>query len=150
MGYSRYQNLKGERGEGNRKKEEKEIVLNDKEIDIILNITSENANKMVEIAEKFANEILSIPNTKIREFYDYVLKIKENEDWYKKLVLLKPKMAYTYGKETNKGKKIALKKLHDTFSEIIDRIDNLNKFNNFKTFFEAVIAYHKLHGGKEN
>ena len=60
--------------------------------------------------------------------------------------LLKPKLAYNYGKETNKKKKEALEKLAGTFSEIIDKIQNdTKKFRNFKTFFESVVAYHKIY-----
>ncbi|AAB99693.1 TPA: type III-A CRISPR-associated protein Csm2 [Methanocaldococcus jannaschii] len=122
-------------------------ILNPNEINLILNINSQNANEIIDIAENLAKEFEQIPATKMRDFYDYVLRIDEkNENWYKELVLLKPKLAYNYGKETNRRKKEALEKLAGTFSEIIDKIDNdLNKFKNFKTFFEALVAYHKIY-----
>jgi CRISPR-associated protein Csm2 len=122
-------------------------VLDPKEIDIILDINSENVKKVIEIAEKLAKELEQIPASKMRDFYDYVLRVDEKEEnWYAKLALLKPKLAYNYGKETNKKKKEALEKLAGTFSEIIDKIQNdTKKFRNFKTFFESVVAYHKIY-----
>ncbi|WP_423792980.1 type III-A CRISPR-associated protein Csm2 [Methanocaldococcus indicus] len=122
-------------------------ILSDNEIKEILNINKDNANKIIEIAERLAKEYEQISASKFREFYDYVLKIDEKDDnWYMKLVLLKPKLAYTYGKETNRNKKEALEKLTGTFSKIIDEINqDINKFKSFKTFFEAVVAYHKIY-----
>ena len=121
-------------------------VLTDEKIDTILNINSENANEVIEIAEDLAKKLEEIPSSKMRDFYDYVLRIDEDGDWYKELVLLKPKLAYNFGKETNRRKKEALEKLAGTFSKIIDEINNdKDKFKNFKTFFEALVAYHKIH-----
>ncbi|ACX73006.1 CRISPR-associated protein, Csm2 family [Methanocaldococcus vulcanius M7] len=128
-----------------------------KEIEVILNIKNDNAKTVIDIAEKWAKEFNEIPSSKMRDFYDYVLRIKENEEnWYKDLVLLKPKLAYNYGKEPSKfdrrtrqetnKKKIALKLLMDRFSKLIDAINNdKEKFKNFKTFFEALVAYHKIY-----
>ncbi|WP_457613867.1 type III-A CRISPR-associated protein Csm2 [Methanocaldococcus sp.] len=128
-----------------------------KEIEVILNIKNDNARTVINIAEKWAKEFSEIPSSKMRDFYDYVLRIKENEEnWYKELVLLKPKLAYNYGKEPSKfdrrtrqetnKKKIALKLLMDRFSKLIDAINNdKEKFKNFKTFFEALVAYHKIY-----
>ncbi|WP_456472429.1 type III-A CRISPR-associated protein Csm2 [Methanocaldococcus sp.] len=131
----------------NNNNDEKVELLNNDEIKIILNINSENANNVIDIADRVANELKDIPSSKFREFYDYVINInEEDEDWYKKLVFLKPKLAYNYGKETNRRKKEALEKLWVTFSKIIDEIDgNKSKFKNFKTFFEALVAYHKIY-----
>ncbi|ADC69272.1 CRISPR-associated protein, Csm2 family [Methanocaldococcus sp. FS406-22] len=121
-------------------------ILTDEKIDTILNINSENANEVIEIAEDLAKKLEEIPSSKMRDFYDYVLRIDETGDWYKELVLLKPKLAYNFGKETNRRKKEALEKLAGTFSKIIDEINNdKDKFKNFKTFFEALVAYHKIH-----
>jgi len=122
-------------------------ILKPEEIDTILDINSQNVEKVIKIAERLAKEFEYIPASKMRDFYDYVLRIDENnKNWYKDLVLLKPKLAYNYGKETSRNKKEALEKLAGTFNEIIDKINNkLDKFKNFKTFFEALVAYHKIH-----
>ena len=77
-------------------------ILTDKEIDTILNINSENANEVIKIAEDLAKKLEEIPSSKMRDFYDYVLRIDETGDWYKELVLLKPKLAYNFGKEPSK------------------------------------------------
>jgi len=77
-------------------------VLKPDEIDLILNINSKNARDVIEIAKKLAEEHFGdiydgkrryerISAAKMRDFYDYVLRIDEkNENWYMELVLLKP------------------------------------------------------------
>ncbi|WP_456416602.1 type III-A CRISPR-associated protein Csm2 [Methanocaldococcus sp.] len=122
-------------------------ILKEEEINTILNINSKNANKVISIAEKLAKDFENIPASKMRDFYDYVIRIDDKEpDWYAKLVFLKPKMAYNVGKETNRNKYEALRKFNGTFSKIIDEINNdLNKFKSFKIFFESLVAYHKIY-----
>ncbi|ABR56659.1 type III-A CRISPR-associated protein Csm2 [Methanococcus aeolicus] len=138
------------------KKEEESVQSND-DINKILNLRPENIGILINKAEKFAEEIKAMPSSKLRDFYDYVVQIDEsmsedednNNNWYLKLMLLKPKMAYQASKETNKGKQIALKMLEKEFTKILDTIKNdKNKFKNFKTFFEAVVAYHKGHNNQ--
>lgn len=58
------------------------------------------------------------------------------------LQLLRPKLAYTAGR--HKGK---VKDFRDLLEAAIKKT-NENNFDNFKNFVEAIVAYHKFHGGK--
>ena len=84
----------------------------------------------------------------MRDFYDYVVRIKESktENWYLKLMLLKPKMVYHANKEKiGSHKRETLELFNAEISRILGKIDR-NKsihFENFLIFFEAVVAYHK-------
>jgi CRISPR-associated protein Csm2 len=63
----------------------------------------------------------------------------------RELLLLKPKMAYQAKRERGRG----VKRLTDVLSEAIDLVENdRQRFQHFVDFFEAILAYHKAHGGK--
>jgi len=126
-------------------------------IDDILNLTNPSKVDIVDLmtlAENIAKEHLkSIPSSKLRDFYDYILKIDVNDtNWFVEFALLKPKIAYHVGKETNKEKQLALKKLRYFVDSAIMKIREIednkakkDKFKNFKTFFESIVAYHKVY-----
>ncbi len=147
-------NFKESRGKNEKSGDDMPKVLNDKDIKNILNINSDNIKDIIEVSENFAERISSIPPSKLRDFYDYVVRINEklkndpNYDWYIEIIRLKPYLTYQASKESNRNKKEALKILETDFGAIIDRIDknNINHFRNFKTFFESVVAYHKKYG----
>ena len=122
-------------------------ILSNEDINKILELSSDNIGTLIKKADELAKKFKHIPASKLRDFYDYVVQIEESgsDEWYLKLMLLKPKMTYQASKEIDKrNKKPALEMLEKEFSKILDKIDNdKTKFKNFKTFFEAVVAYHK-------
>ncbi len=59
------------------------------------------------------------------------------------LQLLRPKLAYAAGR--HRGKVMELQKVTD---RAIRLVENEEQFENFKNFFEAIVAYHRYHGGK--
>ncbi|HEY73859.1 MAG: type III-A CRISPR-associated protein Csm2 [Chloroflexi bacterium] len=62
----------------------------------------------------------------------------------RELLLLKPKMAYQAKRERGRG----VGMLTDVLSEAIDLVGkDRTKFQHFVDFFEAILAYHKAHGG---
>jgi len=62
----------------------------------------------------------------------------------RELLLLKPKMAYQAKRERGKG----VQMLTDVLSDAIDLVGKDRKrFQHFVDFFEAILAYHKAHGG---
>ncbi len=64
----------------------------------------------------------------------------------RRLLMLKPKMAYQVGRFSNNGE---LKALVDTLSQAIDLIgDDVRRFHTFVDLFEAILAYHRRYGGK--
>ena len=69
------------------------------------------------------------------------------------LVLLKPKMAYRASREGYRGR--GLQALADTLSQAIDLVTDADgqtdarvRFGYFVDFFEAILAYHKVAGGR--
>jgi CRISPR-associated protein Csm2 len=134
------------KGKNPQNQNETSILSND-DINKILELNSDNIGTLIKKADELAKKFKHIPASKLRDFYDYVVQIEESNssEWYLKLMLLKPKMTYQASKETDKkNKKPALEMLEKEFSKILDKIDNdKTKFKNFKTFFEAVVAYHK-------
>ena len=74
------------------------------------------------------------------------------EGSYRKLVLLKPKLAYQYGRAGGEGKKNArdaMGLLQQVLSNAIDKVGrDRTRFTHFVEFFEAILAYHRCYGGK--
>lgn len=70
----------------------------------------------------------------------------------RRLILLKPKMAYRARKkeQNGRGPLTDLVKVLDKAIDIVQESDDPNKsFFNFVSYFEAILAYHKGHGGKD-
>jgi len=113
-----------------------------KDLDAIL---GGDSKKLVETAEKFGKYLAGKPKelstSQIRAIYSKVQRLQEfNEDTLKKLNLLRPEMAYVAGRHGGK-----VKDLRDVLDVAIEMIDNRTKFENFKEFFEAILAYHKYY-----
>ncbi len=81
-----------------------------------------------------------LTTSQIRNVLDEIQKMKDYDDY--RLQMLMPKLAYAAGR--HKGKVREFRKLMEAL------IKNTNKanFSNFKNFVEAIVAYHKFHGGK--
>ena len=60
------------------------------------------------------------------------------------LQLLRPKLAYAAGRHGGKVKD--LQKVADRAIAMVEAEEK--RFNNFRNFFEAIVAYHRYHGGK--
>jgi len=64
----------------------------------------------------------------------------------RRLLMLKPKMAYQVGRFGNND---ALSALVKTLSDAINLIGNdVRRFHTFVDLFEAILAYHRRYGGK--
>ncbi len=105
---------------------------------------------MVSFAERCGRDLAkgNLTNSKIRSIYGEIKRIQGNKNFEKSkssFYLLKPKVAYAYGREPrNEGLRL--------FKEIFDNASKLvtdeNSFNNFCDFMEAILAYHRAFGGK--
>jgi len=90
----------------------------------------------------------NLTNSKIRSIYGEIKRIqmgdfkKEKASFY----LLKPKVAYAFGRdEKNEGLKL-FKKIFDICST---DVNDQETYHNFCNLIEAILAYHKAHGGKD-
>lgn len=75
----------------------------------------------------------------------------KKQEAFRRLVLLKPKMAYRARKEGGRSGD-AVKMLVGVLDKALDQVasDPSNRdanFRRFVEFFEAILAYHKAHGG---
>ena len=63
----------------------------------------------------------------------------------KELHLLRPPLAYAAGRDKTRK----LKPLQQILDDAIRMVETDEMFENLKHFFEAIVAYHRYHGGKE-
>ena len=96
-----------------------------------------------------------VKTSQLRTFYSAVNRIRvrfQQDSAFsgieRSLILLKPKLAYAAGRH---------KTLKDFQSFMVQAIDGVvnsenqkDALNNFFDLLEAVVAYHKFHGGREN
>ena len=117
-------------------------------------LSDDTVKKMVQYADGLANEIHSdVSTSQIRNIYGTVKKLEMQREFdskaYRQLLLLKPKLAYARGRAETR-KKPAFEKLENALGIAIDAvtIKDPETFKRFCNFFEAILAYHKAHGGK--
>jgi len=109
----------------------------------------------IEFAEQFGEEIVrqGLTTSQIRNFFGEVRRIQMKGILQEKtaFLLLKPKLAYAAKRAEKKGanmfKSIVLK-AHDVVMEAKNNAEFETRFKNFVDFLEAILAYHKVHGGK--
>lgn len=74
----------------------------------------------------------------------------ENYDWKTDCLMLRPKIAYntarTLVRTYNKSK---MKELREILENALKVVSTKEDFHRFAKFFEGIIAYHKVFGGKE-
>lgn len=115
------------------------------------------AKQMVQFADNLAGAIYKdVTTSQIRNVYGTVKKLemlnKFDDKAHRQLLLLKPKLAYARGKVTNEHKRESFKKLEHALGHAIDAVspEDTETFRRFCNFFEAILAYHKAHGGKSS
>ena len=113
-------------------------------------ITNGVGNDMVDFADKSGKFMANngLTNSKIRGVYGEIKRIqmatfeKEKAAFY----LLKPKMAYSVGRDKSNQGLILFKKI---FDDCFPLVTNENQYKNFCNLIEAILAYHKAYGGKD-
>jgi len=70
---------------------------------------------------------------------------------YRKLMLLKPKLAYQAQREIDSRKGEGVLRLSEVLAPAIESVGrDAKRFRHFVEFFEAILAYHKAAGGRES
>lgn len=82
----------------------------------------------------------NISSSQLRNIYSKIRKVNKIPELY----LIRPKLAYVYGRPNTK---LEMQKLLILIDDLIRNVKNENQLKKFKEFFEAVIAYHKFYGG---
>lgn len=94
--------------------------------------------------------------SQLRRFFGEVKRIEmQSAPNTSDIAMLNPLLAYAVGrdKDNNGHNKTRILEFFEEMSKAISAIrsDNLNEdYDNFIQIFEAIVAYHKYYGGKEN
>ncbi len=111
---------------------------------IIIEGDTKKLNEFCDKLGKYYSEE-GLSTSQIRNIFDTVQNMKEYNE--KDLQLLRPRLAYIAGRHE---KKVPVIKHH--LQPMMDKAIQLTRkenFENFKNFFEAIVAYHKYYGGSE-
>ena len=141
-------------GENKKKKSYETTETPNVDLDEI--IASGDPEKLVQTAESVGKRLaqLNLSTSQIRAIFGEVRQIEaewplDSEKARRKFILLKPKMAYRARKESGQGVK-ELVRILDPAVDLVtkERAEEDRRFKRFVEFFEAILAYHKAHGGK--
>ncbi len=103
---------------------------------------------MVEEAEKLGSDFFAngLTTSQIRAVFGSVARMRMSGFDADEFIMLKPRLAYAAGR--GKGNK-ALEAFASVMQRAVTEVGrDAKKFDRFYNFFEAVLAYHKAHGGK--
>jgi len=125
--------------------------------DLKLILTEETGSQtLVARAEELGKQLVTerLKASQIRAIFDEVRQIEslwlqDEQKALHKMHLLKPKLAYRASRSPN-----GVPTLKEVLSKAIDIVveppeSAKARFRRFTDFFEAVIAYHKAHGGRD-
>jgi CRISPR-associated protein Csm2 len=120
-------------------------LVSEQELDQIM---AGDAHTLVEVAERLGQDFANgLSTSQIRNVFGEVKRLQMkgfDEQTARELILLKPKLAYQAGRHGGKVKELA-----HVLSKAIDQVgSDAQRFEHFVDFFEAILAYHKAHGGK--
>jgi CRISPR-associated protein Csm2 len=113
---------------------------------------------LVEKSEELALDLKNkrMTTSQIRALFGEVRQIEaewdmenKKDEAYRRLILLRPKMAYRARKERGEAVPLLVKILDKALVEVTqgDESQRDLRFRQFVEFFEAILAYHKAHGG---
>ena len=118
-------------------------------------LTPERLDRIAfEQAELFVNKF-DIRASQVRNVYSAITKIRNDyrssggsfEEVRASLVMLRPKLAYVAGRHKQ------VRPFRDLFDEAIEAVlgskDTSKALGNFFALAEAVVAYHRFHGGRD-
>lgn len=126
---------------------------------IITDHSQTGAKALIEAAETLGKELSrALSTSQIRAIFGEVRSIQatwesgnaQRERALRRLILLKPKMAYRARRERGQGVEQLRKVLDAAIDQVLaasDENEKNNRFQRFVEFFEAILAYHKAYGG---
>ncbi len=96
----------------------------------------------------------SVSTSQLRNLFSEVKRIElrlsdESNDWRTEILMLRPKIAYTTARTLQRTKNSRMKELREVFEMCLSEITKEEDVKRFSQFFEAIIAYHKVNGGKD-
>lgn len=95
----------------------------------------------------------SVTTSQLRNIFSEVkrieVRIDENPDWKTELILLRPKIAYNTARTLERTKNSRMKQFREVLEKALVLVAEKQHFLNFAKFFEGIVAYHKVFGGKD-
>lgn len=112
----------------------------------LLNMSkTQNLDSILSAIEKFVcEEGKNLSTSQLRNIYDKAIKTENQNE----LKLIRPNLAYIAGRKENE-KEENVKSLLAFFDLLIKEVNSNEQINEFKTFFESVVAYHKFYSTKK-
>jgi CRISPR-associated protein Csm2 len=125
-----------------------------REVNQLHSLESLSAERLVEMGSQMGDFLanrIRLKTSQIRKFLDAVNEIKsksaqqatDDAFFRSECILLKPKLAYAAGRQDE------VKPLMSVLVPCIDRVHKKADFSNFYRFVEAIMAYHRFHGGRD-
>ena len=120
-------------------------------------IAGENGSRtLVEQAEELGKQLVveKLKSSQIRAIFDEVRQIEslwlqDEQKALHKVHLLKPKLAYRAAR-SSEGVPTLKEVLSNAIDIVVESPDKAKeRFHRFTEFFEAILAYHKAHGGRD-
>ncbi len=112
-----------------------------------------DAKDLVGRADQIGGELSQkMTTSKIRTFLDEVNRIdaeikgKEEDFDSSRVTMLKPQLAYAAGREKGDERRV-LTEFAELFFAAIGKVEDAKDFKRFMDFTQAVVAYHRFHGG---
>jgi CRISPR-associated protein Csm2 len=96
----------------------------------------------------------SVTTSQLRNIFSEVKRIEVRLDvdnsWQTDLIMLRPKIAYNTARTLQRTRNSRMKELREVLENALKEVKNDKKnFERFAKFFEGIIAYHKVYGGKD-
>ena len=113
--------------------------------------TEEVVNLSNEVGEFLARRV-RLKASQLRKVFDNLKKIEsevkkgslKSSDIRKRIILLKPMLAYTVARHPN-----TVGPLADILQPAIDKVRTEDDFKTLVQLLETILAYHKFHGGRD-
>ena len=127
-----------------------EIARKLKKLPKMASLLPEDLVKYAEEVGNFLANKVRLKTSQIRKFLDAVNAIKskgkdkDSSFFERKTILLKPKLAYEAGRQD------AVKPLMAVLDPCMSKVKDEKDFFNFHRFVEAIVAYHRYHGGQDS
>lgn len=107
---------------------------------------------LVEVAEAVGRELAKkeLATSQIRNVFGEVRRLQNRYD-PNRLLMLRPKLAYM-GARVKGGdslREVLTAAIQEVFAENPDERTQRERFQRLADFFEAILAYHKAHGGRD-
>lgn len=98
----------------------------------------------------------AVTTTQMRNIFSEVKRIEVkviNQEQYEKskadILLLRPKIAYNTARVLSSKRDSKMTELREVLEKGLLAIKNYQQFKSFSQFFEGIIAYHKVYGGRD-